>query len=78
VEPFIVLVVAVAVTALGLVVVAARPLFHTARRLQQAVNDAVERIRPLADELQAEAEVTAAELEHLASRQQAGRREANR
>jgi uncharacterized protein HemX len=65
VEVFAVLAVALALMALGVAVVAARRLQQQAVKLGRAVARVREQLGPLTEELQAEAAVTATELEHL-------------
>jgi hypothetical protein len=64
-EALAVLAVALAFAARAAAVVAARHLGRVSRGLQMAVTEAGDRIIPLIEELEAEAAVTATEVEHL-------------
>jgi hypothetical protein len=76
VEVFVVLTLALALAALATAAVAARHLGRTARRLNAAVTEAADRIVPLVEELEAEAAVTAVEVEHLSARGKTSEQEA--
>jgi tRNA A37 threonylcarbamoyladenosine modification protein TsaB len=67
VEALAILAVALAVAALAVAVVAARHLRRRTKWLEMAVTEATDRITPLLEELEQEAAVTAAEVEHLTS-----------
>lgn len=71
--PFVVLAVALSLTATALAVVAALHLARRTKRLSDAVHRANRRLAPLLEELQAESAVTAVELEHVERRSAARR-----
>lgn len=65
---FVVLSVAIAVAIVAVTVVVAARLARTVAAMSRGVTASVERLRPLADELQDELAVTQTELEHLQRR----------
>lgn len=72
-EVFVVLTLALAVAAVGMVVVAAVVLLRQLRLLKESVQDATERVRGLTTELQEEAAVLALETDALQRRLAQGR-----
>jgi biopolymer transport protein ExbB/TolQ len=68
VTAIVILALALAVMSLAMVVVALRELLRVLRRLRASADTATQRLRPLRDELQAEAAVSATEAEALQER----------
>lgn len=71
--PFVVLAVALSLTATALAVVAALHLLRRTRRLAEAVGRTNERLTPLVAELEEQSAVTARELEQVERRSAASR-----